>query len=172
MEIQLATADNLLDIMYLLFICIKDMNRKGMFHWNQVYPSLEIIVNDIQNKSLYILRDNWVIKGIIVLNEDQPDEYKKVTWRFGDKNDPVLVIHRLAVHPIFQQQGIGNRMMEFAIGYARKNNYRVIRLDVFEGNPYANNLYSRSGFLKAGKFRFPFQETKFVCYEKKLKKSC
>ena len=99
MEIQLATEESLLDVLYLLFKCVKDMNRKGMFQWNQ---------------------------------------------------------------------GIGRKMMDFAIDYAGRNNYPIIRLDVFEANEGANKLYSKLGFSKTGKFCFPFQETEFVCYEMKI----
>ncbi len=168
MEIQPATEESLLDVMYLLFKCVKDMNRKGMFQWNQAYPSPDVIENDIKNNSLYTLTDNWVIKGIIVLNETQPAEYKKIEWKFIDSNHRVLMVHRLAVHPMFQNQGVGKKMMDFAIEYAGINNFPVIRLDVFEGNLSANKLYSKLGFSKAGKFRFPFQETEFVCYEMKI----
>ena len=114
------------------------------------------------------LNDNWVTKGIIVLNEAQPTEYMQVEWKYDNADDPVLIVHRLAVHPMFQNQGVGKKMMDFAIEYARTNNYPVIRLDVFEGNTSANKLYNKLGFSKAGKFRFPFQETQFVCYEMKI----
>ena len=144
------------------------MNRNGMVQWNQAYPSPEVIENDIKNKSLYTLTDNWVIKGIIVLNETQPSEYKHIKWKFKDTDDPALIVHRLAVHPMFQNQGVGRQMMDFAIEYARTNNYPVIRLDVFEGNLSANKLYSKLGFSKTGRFRFPHQETEFVCYEMKI----
>jgi len=144
------------------------MNRNGMFQWNQSYPSLDVIENDIQNKTLFTLTDNWVIKGIIVLNESQPPEYKQIDWEYTNTSDPVMIIHRLAVHPLFQNQGVGRKMMDFAIEYAGKKNYPLIRLDVFEGNLSANKLYSKLGFSEAGKFRFPFQETEFVCYEIKI----
>ena len=98
MEIQRAKKESLLDVMYLLYKCVKDLNRNGMF----------------------------------------------------------------------QNQGVGRQMMDFAIEYARTNNYPVIRLDVFEGNLSANKLYSKLGFSQAGKCRFPHQEMEFVCYEMKI----
>jgi len=38
-----------IEILYLLRICILDMNRNGLTHWNSVYPGPDIILDDLAN---------------------------------------------------------------------------------------------------------------------------
>jgi len=166
MPVLLASDKDYMDVMFLLSRCTADMNQRSMFHWNRSYPGADIIYSDIHNNSLYIYHVQGVCQGMIVLNEDQSEEYSGIEWK--DQGGKVLVVHRLAVHPVFQQKGIGKALMEFAVEHARKEGYSSIRLDVISDNPSAGNLYSNLGFRETGSFHFPFQKNPFICYEKEL----
>lgn len=50
-------------------------------------------------------------------------------------------------------QGIGRKMMEFVVQYARNIKCDTISLDVFRENDYANALYESYGFEKPGYHR-------------------
>ncbi len=155
-----------MDVMFLLRKCVEDMNRHGMFNWNNSYPSSDIILEDLRSGKLYISIEKGICKGMVILNESISDEYKDIEWETRDQK--VLVIHRLAVNPLFQGKGIGKNLMEFAVQHARNSGYSAIWLDVIETNQAANDLYKGMGFRKAGKFQFPFQESPFLCYELSL----
>ena len=163
MPIILASDRDFLDVMFLLSICTADMNRKSMFHWNRVYPDAETILSDIQTRTLYISQVHGVSHGMIVLNQDQADEYGSIEWEY--RSGKTMVIHRLAVNPLFQHIGIGGLLMEFAIEHARSEGYDSIRLDVIQSHTPAAMLYNKMGFKEAGSFHFPFQKTPFICYE-------
>lgn len=156
-----------MDVMFLLRRCVEDMNQANMFHWNSAYPSARTIMDDIEAGTLFIYIEHGVCKGMIVLNESPSDEYRDVEWEL--KSGKILIVHRLAVNPVFQGRGIGRKLMEFAVHYARKSGYSAIRLDVIENNLMANDLYRGMGFRKAGTFHFPFQKAPFICYELSLK---
>jgi len=167
MPVIQASEKYLMDVMFLLRKCVEDMNRRDMFHWNNSYPSSRIILDDIRNGTLYIYMENGVCRGMIVINESPADEYADIGWKTDPEN--VLIVHRLAVNPVFQGKGIGRKLMEFAVQYAVESGYSSIRLDVIGSNQEANKLYRGMGFRKAGSFRFPFQETPFNCFELGLK---
>lgn len=125
MQIRLASLKDIEDIMGLIKNCIKDMESQGIYQWNDYYPTAEIFEEDIKSDSLYILEDESNCLGFVSINEDQSPEYKELLWL--NDNDKVLVIHRLAVNPKWQKQGIGRRLMDFAENFATKNQWRCIK---------------------------------------------
>jgi ribosomal-protein-alanine N-acetyltransferase len=54
----------------------------------------------------------------------------------------------LAIHTDFRQRGIGRRLVENMIAYAKNMNVREITLEVSIHNGVARNLYSKFGFVE------------------------
>jgi len=169
MRIRLATLTDMDNVMGLIKNCIKDMEFQGIYQWNDQYPTYEIFEIDIKSKALYILEYNDTCIGIISINEDQSPEYKELVWinEFGK----ILVVHRLAVNPDYQKQGIGRKLMDFAENYASEKGYASIRLDAYSGNHRALKLYEYRGYKKVGQLFFPSRELPFYCYEKVIEKN-
>lgn len=168
MRITLATVNEIDRIMELIKSCIEDMKSQGIFQWDEHYPTAEIFEDDIRNGSLYLLKDQADCLGIISLNEDQSSEYSELEWLIT--KGKILVIHRLAVNPRWQRQGVARRLMDFAENYAADKGYSGIRLDAYSGNPRALNLYERRGYQKIGQVFFPRRELSFYGYEKVITK--
>ncbi|MBA1336259.1 MAG: GCN5-related N-acetyltransferase [Firmicutes bacterium] len=168
MQITLAFLKDIKNIMGLIKNCIKDMESQGIYQWDEYYPTAEIFEEDIKSGSLYILEDKRNCLGVISINEKQSPEYKKLHWSVEDGK--VLVIHRLAVNPECQKQGVGRQLMDFAEKYAAEKGYTSIRLDAYSGNPRALNLYERRGYQKVGQLSFPRREFPFYCYEKAIER--
>lgn len=166
MRIVSASLRDLDDIMALIGECMKAMEAQGIDQWNEDYPALDCFEEDIQNQSLYILQDHGECLGIIAVNEDQSPEYHGLNWKITDGK--VLVVHRLAVHPFWQKQGLGRRLMDFAETFASERGYRAIRLDAYSGNPAALSLYERRGYMRVGELVFPRRTLKFFGYEKAI----
>lgn len=169
MQIALASLKDIENIMGLIKDCIKDMESQGIYQWDEYYPTAEIFEEDIKSGSLYILEDKDNCLGIISINEKQSPEYKELHWLV--EGGKVLVIHRLAVNPECQKQGVGRQLMDFAEKYAAEKGYASIRLDAYSRNPRAFNLYERRGYIKVGQLFFPKREFPFYCYEKAVERS-
>jgi ribosomal protein S18 acetylase RimI-like enzyme len=163
MPVIRATEKHFMDVMFLLRRCVEDMNSKGMFHWNRSYPSPGTIFEDIRNGTLHIFSETGICKGMIVFDESVGERYRRMDWK--TRQGKVLVVHRLAVSPVFQATGIGRQLVEFALHHARNNGYSAVWLDVIDSNRQANEQYLEMGFRKTGSFHFPFQESPFNCYE-------
>ncbi len=166
MEIMQAKESDLIEILYLLRVCILDMNQKGMKHWNSVYPSADMIWNDLERSSVYLIKEMGICKGMVTLDSIEPEEYKGIQWTTPARKP--LFLHRLAVHPIWQGQGIAGMLLKFAEEYAKKNGYDALRIDVNSTSTNARNLCRKQLFNEAGNFFSAFQQQPFICYDKKI----
>lgn len=167
MNIKVAKKSNIPNVMNLISECITDLESVGIYQWNKYYPTVEIIAEDVKNKSLHIIQNQNGCRGIISFDDKQEEQCKDVKWL--SNKIPVLVVRRLAVHPKWQGHGIARQLMDYAERFAIENNYASIRLNVYSGNLRAINFYQRRGYKKTGRVYFPKRVLPFYCYEKILK---
>lgn len=164
MEIVKAQPDDTVEVLELVREVIKDMNANGIYQWSDKYPPREIFKSDIESGTLFAMMDNVHIVGIIVLSEYQDEEYEQVDWT--DKSGKALIVHRLAVHPIWQRMGIADMLMDYAEIYAMENEYSSIRVDTYSGNQRSLNFFEKRKYdKKPGHIHFPEIEGPFYCYE-------
>ena len=151
-----------------LFTSITDtLLEHGIDQWNYDYPDTDTLTADVEAGSNYVIRDGNKIAASIVLNDNQDDQYQKIHWKYRD--DSVLVIHRLGVHPEYQGKGLGKKMCLFAESFARENGFKSIRLDAYAGNSISNRFYLSLGYSKAnGYCYFRKKAIPFYCFEKKI----
>ena len=154
-------------IMATIEACVRDLIDKGIYQWNDNYPTEQIINSDLEGKFLYLIKNKQECLAIIVINEVQDEEWKKVDWSQSSRKP--LAVHRLLVHPRFQKRGLGRRLMDFALKYANENKYDSIRFDVYTGNPGLIDTYEKMGCVKRGEVYFPFRELPFGCYELEIR---
>jgi GNAT superfamily N-acetyltransferase len=166
MKIVQAVPQDLVEVLYLLKVCVNDMNEKGQKHWNNAYPGTEIMTKAIENKTLYLYKDLGITKGLIVLSHVEPEEYKDIDWPC--REDKVLFLRFLTVHPLWQDAGIEKKLVEFAETFAKENKFSTIRVDIYSGVNGAEKLCVDMGFSQAGKFHSKFQQTPYFAYEKSL----
>jgi len=166
MDIKLAESKHINEITQIYEACKKDMQSRNIFQWVAEYPNAKIAKKDIENQHLYCIQQEQKVIAVITLNEYQDLEYKEVDWSI--KEGKALVIHRLAVHPAFQSQGLARSLMDFAEAYAQENNYSSIRLDTFSQNPRSLKFYANRNYIKRGEVHFPLRVEPFHCLEKEL----
>ena len=147
--------------------CAKELIKKGVFQWSELYPSKEILLNDINLGQLWKLEVQKNSIGIIVLTEIEDIEYQPVKWlTINSKN---LYIHRLAISPSFQGKGYAKNLMDFAENYACEKKYNSIRLDTFSKNKQNQKFYEKRNYNRLESIYFENQsEFPFYCYEKVL----
>jgi ribosomal protein S18 acetylase RimI-like enzyme len=147
--------------------CGEHLIEKGIFQWNENYPSKEVLQKDIKLLQIWKLEVENEIVGIMVLTEIEDEEYDSVQWLTNNK--PNLFIHRLSINPIFQGKGYAQKLMNFAENFAVENHYASIRLDTFSQNKKNQYFYEQRNYVKLESIYFPNQsEFPFYCYEKVL----
>ncbi len=100
----------------------------------------------------------------MVLNHAYNDGYAAVTWAADVPDAQLLVIHALGVYPRFARRGIAQRMVQYAIGMARTQGCRALRLDVLGGNVPAERLYAGQDFTCRGTVRMFYADTGWTDY--------
>jgi ribosomal protein S18 acetylase RimI-like enzyme len=164
MEITQAKGNDLIEVLFLLKVCILDMNMKGLKHWNSVYPSTEHIRQDLENGRIYLVRDRKVCKGMVTLNETESEDYMQLEFPSG-RNKP-LYLKNLAVHPRWQGKGIAKLLIDYASKFAREKGFNCIRLDVYNSCENSKKLCEKQSFKEVALFHRPYQKIPYVCYEK------
>ena len=167
-SITRASEKDLNKVMEIVKLCTQNLIKKNIFQWNDSYPNLNTFNADVLKKNLYLLiAENQNIIGCVSITYEMDDFYKKIKWITQNKNN--LYVQRLAIHPYFQYQGYGKRIMKFIEKKAILEKCNSIRLDTFSLNKKNNYFYENMGFYKIGKIYFPNQsEFPFNCYEKPL----
>jgi ribosomal-protein-alanine N-acetyltransferase len=92
----------------------------------------------INNKEFYVIKDDGVIAGYIIIQiQYKPSTAKKHTRR--------CYIDTICVDKSKQNKGYGRKLMEFAIEYAKNNNCTFFYLDVYRKNESAIQFYEKIG---------------------------
>ncbi len=137
------------------------MEQQGIHQWDEIYPDLSVITEDIVKYQMHIGMIDEKIAVCFVLSEECDEEYKNGKWQFPDSR--FCVIHRLCVNPDFQNQGIATKTLEYIEKLCKSQEYDSIRLDCFKENPYSRKLYDKAGYSVVGyadwrKGRFELRE--------------
>lgn len=162
--IRPAKIDDIPYILELTRACAADLRASEIFQWNDAYPSREIFENDLQREELYVLTGNGEIRACIVVTSTKDEEYEEIAWTVPEGRH--VYIHRLAVHPNLQGNGLAGKLMDFAEQKASEAGCDSVRLDTFSQNPRSNALYQRRGYVRCGHIFLPLQsDLPFHCYE-------
>ena len=162
--IRLAQKSDLDRVLQITRLCAREMESRKVFQWNEHYPDRQSFVNDINNNELYVYCIQDMVIGCVSICAFMDEVYSKVSWKTDGKNS--VYIHRLAVDPKHQKQGIGSKLMDFAENESKLRGFESIRLDTFSQNIVNQNFYEKRGYVKLEDIYFPLQsEHPFHCYE-------
>lgn len=165
--IRKATLEDLDRIKSITEACAEDMISRGIYQWNENYPSKAVFKQDILKEELYVLEIEKKVNACIMFSDTMDEVYRPVKWITENRKN--LYVHRLAVHPTFQKQKYGQKLMAYAEQFALNNHYQSIRLDTFSQNKSNQRFYETRGFQRLGTIYFPQQSKHpFYCYEKIL----
>jgi GNAT superfamily N-acetyltransferase len=166
MEILQARPSDLIEILYLLKVCVLDMNQKGLKHWNNTCPGSARIQKDLTGGLIYLAKEKGVCKGMITLSDQEPEDYKQIGFKPGAEKP--LYLQHLAVHPRWQGKGIARLLIEFAQQAAKERGFDAVRLDVFKTSETARQFCMKQSFMEVAPFHTAYQQIPYLCYEKKL----
>lgn len=158
MEFQKAAPSDLGRIFPVYQAAIARMEELGIHQWDEVYPSKEIISEDIENREMYIGLTDGNIVSAFTLNRKFDPEYEGGRWQY--EGLAFSVLHRLCVRPACQNKGAATQSMEFIEETLRREGFASVRLDAFSRNPAALRLYEKFGYTRVGEAAF----RKGLCY--------
>ena len=168
-HIKRAKASHAQEILQIFIDVTKWLRSMGILQWDFTYPDLNIIQKDIRTKSCLIVQIDKEIAAVVSLNQEQDAQYQNVKWKGGQED--IWVIHRLAVKPKFQNQGIATQFCQHLELLAKKEGGKALRLDAYSENPFSNKMYCKLGYhLMKDTLFFHNNPIGFNAYEKILPK--
>lgn len=144
--IELAKRHELETINKLAKITRKNMLKEGLKQWVGDYPNLTTFINDYNNSSLYIYKEDDIIMASITILEENEEAYREIEWLKKHS----MVIHRIIVDPSIQKKGLGTELFEFAINLSRINNYDSLKVDTHQDNLKMQGLIKKMNFKYIG----------------------
>lgn len=147
---------------------IAKMEKNEIMQWDEFYPTQDDFLEDIQKNQLYVGYVDGRIAVVFAINQECDAEYANGKWKEPEK--PFAVLHRLCVHPDFQQRGIAKQTLCYIEKKVWTEGKQAVRLDVYSKNPYAVPLYLNCGYQKVGSVEW-YKGT-FYLMEKYLNDSC
>lgn len=114
-----------------------------------IYPTRKVAETALLNGALYVCEEDGAVLGSIILDGQQPDEYRKIDWKTKAPDEKISVIHLLMVRPSAAGKGVGTSLVNYVIDIARKRSCIAVRLDTGGQNIPAASLYKKLGFQLA-----------------------
>jgi GNAT superfamily N-acetyltransferase len=162
MEFTFAKTCDLVELMSLYRAVTRHMEAQRIPQWDEIYPSVEVIRQDIERGQMRLGCVEGTIALAYSLEPCTRGEYEPADWRYDVQQ--FFVLHRLCVHPSFQGKGLARLAMDHLEEEARSLGIYAIRLDAF-----SQKLYESRGYEKAGEITY--RKGLFYLYEKDLTKA-
>jgi GNAT superfamily N-acetyltransferase len=141
-----------------------DLLQKNIDQWDELYPTDELIRDDIESGNAFGLFEDSKLVGYIVADETYASEYETIRWKHHCEK--VLMLHRLCVNPAFHNRGFAKALIVHSEEWALLNAYGAIRLDVYENNKIIQYLVESLSYNYCGDIRL--RKGIFRCYDKAI----
>jgi GNAT superfamily N-acetyltransferase len=164
---RLATLTDLPAIWDILQQAIARRKADGSEQWQDGYPNLEVVQNDIEKEVGFVLTlENEIAGYFVVMINDEP-EYAKIEGKWLT-NDDFVVFHRIAISDVYLGKGLAKSIFQFIEDYARKNDIFSVKADTNFDNLAMLSLFDKTGYVYCGEVYFRGSARR--AYEKVLEK--
>ncbi len=147
MEFRLAELSDLDTVSTLFRLAVEKMIQERVFQWDEIYPDVQTLKNDILQKEMFVGVEENQIVSVYVLNTQSDPEYQSGAWQIPEN---YKIIHRLCIRPDFQNQGLAVQTMLHIEKTLKAEKFAAVRLDAFVHNPAALHLYQKLGYQIVG----------------------
>ena len=132
--------------------------------WNDHYPAIDNINQDLELDSLFVLKNRHgdIIGAISLDHDEQVDELP--CWSAALQ--PAGEMARVAIHPDYQGHGLAHDMVKYLMATLKTRGYKSLHFMVNIHNVKALRSYEKLQFTKVGETHMYDQP--FFCYEKEL----
>ncbi|GAY30826.1 GNAT family N-acetyltransferase [Prevotella sp. MGM2] len=146
----------------------QQMLREGKQQWNEYYPALTDLQEDVSSKHGYVLcQENGlpIAYGAVIIGKEPAYNNQECQWL--SIATPYIVVHRLAVADEVRNKGIGTHFMLEVEQMAVKNGIASIRIDTNHDNGHMLRLLARLKFTRCGNIHYPKGGTR-IAFEKTI----
>ena len=141
----------------------------GIDQWQNGYPSLSVIREDIDRDRAFVVEKDGLVVGTFVLITDGEPTYDRIfdgAWQTGD-GDNYVAIHRVAISVACRGSGISTALLDYAARVAQSLARSSLRIDTHRGNVVMRRMLEKHGFVHCGSIYLESGDHR-VAYEKIL----
>lgn len=132
---------------------INRRKKDGSTQWQDGYPNLAIIENDIEKQAGFVLvHEKNIIGYCAVIINDEP-EYKKIIGKWIT-NEDFVVVHRIAISEKYLGQNLSKKLLENIEDFALNNNIKSIKVDTNFDNFAMLKIFGKLNYRYCGEVYF------------------
>lgn len=150
MKIRKSNKDDVNYIMNLIHQAQDYFKKSGIDQWQDGYPLIANILDDIQKKHSYVLEECQIIGTMYFAIESDPN-YNVIEGEWKTQQQPYAVIHRIVVDQNYKGQNYASHLLQYAVYQCIENHIQSIRIDTHEDNLSMQRFLLKNGFVKCGK---------------------
>ncbi len=144
MIITKACLNDIDDILKIANQAIAYFKSRNINQWQDGYPNKEVFLNDINNNSLYVVKEGGKLVSIFALY-DHEDSYNTIYDGKWHSDNNYAVIHRIALADEYKGKGVAKLIIDFV-----KEKYSYIRIDTHKDNINMQRCLYKNGFKYCG----------------------
>jgi GNAT superfamily N-acetyltransferase len=149
-----ATVSEIAQIWEILKQAIQRRKGDGSNQWQDGYPNLAIVTNDVEKEVGYVLcDDNGTIIGYSVLLINDEPEYEKIEGEWLT-NEDFVVFHRVAISEDYLGQGFAKKIFKYIEDFALTRKIYSLKVDTNFDNDPMLNIFDKLGYTYCGEVYF------------------
>lgn len=150
MEFRKANALDIEGIMKIIKQAQDYFKENGVNQWQNNYPNIETIKQDIKNGYGYVLEDNEEIIGTVAVSFDGEKTYDVIYDGEWLSNSEYAVIHRMAVTNSHKGKGFSSVIMKYIEEICLDRNVHSIKIDTHNENISMQRVIKKNNFKYCG----------------------
>lgn len=161
LSLHFATVDDAMAVTELKNAAAIDLtNRFGQGHWSYNNTEKGVLVGMKENSQMLLAKYGNTIAGTLRLTTKKP--WAIDPTYFTEVSKTIYLVD-MAVHPSFQNKGVGKWLMEQAAMTAKNLRAKSIRLDAYDADAGAGDFYRKCGYSERG--RIVYRGTALIYFE-------
>ena len=124
--------------------------EKGINQWQNNYPNVEVISNDVAEKNSYVLLQNKEVVATAVVSFKGEKTYESIYEGEWISNKEYAVVHRIAVDNSHKGLGLSSQIIKNVEALCIEKGVCSIKVDTHEQNLSMKNLLRKNKFEHCG----------------------
>lgn len=165
MEFRKAMEVDIDSIMNIIKQAQEYFKEQGIDQWQNNYPNVETIKNDIEKGYGYVLLKDGKIVGTVSVSFDGEKTYENIYEGKWISNLQYAVVHRMAIDSKLKGKGLASIIMKNIEKMCLDRDVHSIKIDTHEDNKSMQRLIDKNGFKYCG-IIYLADGSKRLAYEK------
>ncbi|MDD7795386.1 GNAT family N-acetyltransferase [Clostridium sp. 'White wine YQ'] len=167
MEFRKTIKADMEEIMNIISQAQAYFKEQGIDQWQNNYPNVETINNDIINEHSYVLLKDNNIVATAAISFDGEKTYDAIYEGQWISNNEFAVIHRIAVHGDYKGLGLSSEIIKNVEKLCLDKGVYSIKVDTHEENISMQKLLKKNSFKYCG-IIYLEDGNKRIAFEKRL----